>query len=516
MARLGFKSGNMSMSTTDPMFQLGLMLGQGYADIWHSNAKKRQTKQAQEEYERMQAAGAGSGYVLDHMQNEADVKALANQPQSVQQAAVQGNMPSTDFLNNNKYDVGAGLKTNQPAQVSAKDRAINAIEAGINNQAIQNIRTESAARTPEQRAGLIPDAEKRFRAYANKKGMYSDVYDKVLGEIKQDQSRKADAFYQPQIYRGLYGYKDEKGNWVAPTNDTRLQAMQLASEYAKYNPDSAKAFMGAVHNQFSRQQQLADQKELISLRGAANIARDTNRAINRFTYNTNTKGAGGVRGNAYDPTKVANAGKRIQEIDAYIAEGGQLTPSLRQEYNAHRQYLDSVYGGGTPQGNETTVSTQGDGNTQPKQKTSDFVRGIFDSIDFGNFDDDSTIADGKKFTFDKGTQAAVDAMRKAGANNDQIFKAIDSTLAEKEAKGELPPGYREAFAHSMERKTQKELNDEAIEAKRKRDLELDMTLHPEKYGIDSFGGVKYVADAIANGKPLFDLAGNTGKAGRKA
>ena len=55
----------------------------------------------------------------------------------------------------------------------------------------------------------------------------------------------------------------------------------------------------------------------------------------------------------------------------------------------------------------------------------------------------------------------------------------------------------------MNRKTDRELTEEAITKKEEDARRLDMQLHPDKYGIDPMSGVKRVANAIAYGKPLF-------------
>lgn len=344
---------------------------------------------------------------------------------------------------------------------------------------------------------------------ARKQGIHSRVWDERKDGIQRDIVDNANAFYLPQIQAKLYGTKDNPA-----TTDSILEGMNLLSELGKYSPDAAKAYQALAVNGLQGQANFERQKELQQIRANNQAVADARRLQNRIDYRNATanltNNRGGSKGISYDPTKVANAGKRIQEIDEIVRDGGELTPGLRQEYNSHREYLNSVYAGQTGNqpsvANNTTTNAPGPAQ-QPQQKASDVVRGIFDSIDYGNYDDDK-LADGKKFNFIKGTQAAVDTMRNAGANDDQIFKAIDATLAQKEKAGELPAGYREDFAHSMGRKTNKELNDEAIAAQERKALELDMKLNPQKYGIDPFSGVKYAADAVANGKPLWNLAGN--------
>lgn len=351
---------------------------------------------------------------------------------------------------------------------------------------------------------------------ARRQGISSNVWNSRKEGLQRNVAQNAEAFYLPQIQQKLYG-KDAN-------TDSIIEGMGMLNELSKYSPDAAKAYQalavgGLQGNQkFEQQKELAQinanlRKEMEQIKANNQAARDIQRLQNRIDYRNLTAGLGNGK-NGYDPTKVNNAIKGIQEIEQIVADGGTLTPAMRQAYNMHRQYLDSLGGTSTTtQNNGATTQTttvQSQQQETQKQSAASNVRNIFDSIDFSNYDDDK-LASGKKYNFANGTQAVVDAMRNAGANDDQIFKAVDSMLAKKEAAGELPEGYRESFAHSMGRKTAKELNDEAIAAQERKARELDMQLHPEKYNIDPFDGIKYFADAVANGKPLWNLAGNYNK-----
>lgn len=353
-----------------------------------------------------------------------------------------------------------------------------------------------------------------IREQARKQGISSGVLADREAAIQRDIAQTANAYYLPQIQSKIYGTAEKPA-----TTDSILEGMSMLNELSKYSPETAKAYQTLAVNGLQGNRQFTQAKELAQMKADLQAQAEDRRLANNIRYRVATaglgRGGGGGRGSGgggggggrtrksagYDPTKVANAGKRIQEIEAYINENGQesLTPALRQEYNAHRRYLAEVYG---EDGNAPQTGTNGTGEGQGQQPTTgDKLRSLINNIDYATWEGDD-IEGGKDYNFVDGTQAAVDIMRKAGATDDQIFKAMDATLAQKEKAGELPAGYREKFAHSMDRKTDRELTEEALKKKEEEALELDKQLHPEKYDIEPLAGVKHFFDAIANGKPL--------------
>lgn len=258
----------------DPAFQIGLMIGNAYGNMWAANAKNRQRNKADD--------------IINEMQNQKEIERIANMRSASADNAAQaivndnaqrqatqaaGQITGLGNLGVNKgIDfMGMGAQYNDPYQLSAPsaldtlksslgtDRAVrNTIKATADNNAQQ------ASLTPAQRrnANWSPDyTETNVRNRLKQAGINKEVIDEKMPDVKSDIAQRARDVLLPSIMQNLYGTVDEQGNYKSPTPMDSMKAMIDLQTLAQYDPATAKMLSaGAISPKDIYNEQLYDKR----------------------------------------------------------------------------------------------------------------------------------------------------------------------------------------------------------------------------------------------------------------
>lgn len=264
----------MASNYIDPAFQIGMMLGDAYGNMWAANAKKRQ--------------GAKADDIIEQMQNQRAIQRIADARRAgisdedavqvitdkiAQQAGAQGatqatgmgqfNQPGIDFMGmgaqmaeqQDPYKLIVPSPLDQLKGAGGKEYSINkALQANQNALNKEKEAQAVLASNPTAQAAYNwnPDyTEDNVRKALRKAGLAKDVIDEKVGEVKSDIAKRAEAVLLPSIQKKMfYGYdtveKGEDGNLYPVHHDpdavSFMQAMAELETLKQYSPDTYKTY----------------------------------------------------------------------------------------------------------------------------------------------------------------------------------------------------------------------------------------------------------------------------------
>lgn len=264
----------MASNYIDPAFQIGMMLGDAYGNMWAANAKKRQ--------------GAKADDIIEQMQNQRAIQRIADARRAgiddedavdvitnriAQQAGAQGatqatgmgqlNQPGIDFMGmgaqmaeqQDPYKLSVPSPLDQLKGTGGKEYSINkALQANQNAINQEKAQQQYLSQNPTAQAAYNwnPDyTEDNVRKALRKAGLAKDVIDEKVGEVKSDIAKRADAVFLPSIQKKMfYGYdtveKGEDGNLYSVHHDpdavSFMQAMAELETLKQYSPDTYKTY----------------------------------------------------------------------------------------------------------------------------------------------------------------------------------------------------------------------------------------------------------------------------------
>lgn len=268
----------MTSNYIDPAFQIGMMLGDAYGNMWAANAKKRQGAKADDIIEQMQnqraiqrIADARRAGISDEDAVQVITNKLAQQAgaQGATQATGMGqlNQPSIDFMGmgaqmaeqQDPYKLSVPSPLDQLKGAGGKEYSINkALQANQNALNKEKEAQTVLASNPTAQAAYNwnPDyTEDNVRKALRKAGLAKDVIDEKVGEVKSDIAKRAKAVLLPSIQKKMfYGYdtveKGEDGNLYPVHHDpdavSFMQAMAELETLKQYSPDTYKTYAGQI------------------------------------------------------------------------------------------------------------------------------------------------------------------------------------------------------------------------------------------------------------------------------
>ncbi len=264
----------MASNYIDPAFQIGMMLGDAYGNMWAANAKKRQGAKADDIIEQMQnqraiqrIADARRAGISDEDAVQVITNKIAQQAgaQGATQATGMGqfNQPGIDFMGmgaqmaeqQDPYKLSVPSPLDQLKGAGGKEYSINkALQANQNALNKEKEAQTVLASNPTAQAAYNwnPDyTEENVRKALRKAGLAQDVIDEKVGEVKSDIAKRAEAVLLPSIRKKMfYGYdtveKGEDGNLYPVHHDpdavSFMQAMAELEALKQYSPDTYKTY----------------------------------------------------------------------------------------------------------------------------------------------------------------------------------------------------------------------------------------------------------------------------------
>ena len=264
----------MASNYIDPAFQIGMMLGDAYGNMWAANAKKRQGAKADDIIEQMQnqraiqrIADARRAGISDEDAVQVITNKIAQQAgaQGATQATGMGqvNQPSIDFMGmgaqmaeqQDPYKLSVPSPLDQLKGAGGKEYSINkALQANQNALNKEKEAQAVLASNPTAQAAYNwnPDyTEDNVRKALRKAGLAKDVIDEKVGEVKSDIAKRAEAVLLPSIRKKMfYGYdtveKGEDGNLYPVHHDpdavSFMQAMAELETLKQYSPNTYKTY----------------------------------------------------------------------------------------------------------------------------------------------------------------------------------------------------------------------------------------------------------------------------------
>lgn len=268
----------MASNYIDPAFQIGMMLGDAYGNMWAANARKRQGAKADDIIEQMQnqraiqrIADARRAGISDEDAVQVITNKIAQQAgaQGATQATGMGqlNQPSIDFMGmgaqmaepQDPYKLSVPSPLDQLKGAGGKEYSINkALQANQNALNKEKEAQTVLASNPTAQAAYNwnPDyTEDNVRKALRKAGLAKDVIDEKVGEVKSDIAKRAEAVLLPSIQKKmLYGYdtveKGEDGNLYSVHHDpdavSFMQAMAELETLKQYSPDTYKTYASQI------------------------------------------------------------------------------------------------------------------------------------------------------------------------------------------------------------------------------------------------------------------------------
>lgn len=516
----------------DSAFQLGMMLGNAYGNMWAANAKKRQ--------------GAKADDIINEMKNQQEIERIANMRSAPAENAAQavvndnaqrqaaqaaGQITGLGNIGVNKgvdyMGMGAQFAEPQDPFKLSVPSAIDALKSPLGKERALNNAMQATAKDYQQQASLTPEQRKasnwnpnytedNVRNRLKQAGINKEVIDEKMGDVKNDIAQRARDVLLPSIMQNLYGTVDEKGNYKAPTPMDSMKAMIDLQTLAQYDPATAKMLSTGVISpkeylniqtaKDKAAQDFQNKLTLASILEASKTARSTARggsgSRGGYTYYGSN---GGIKLGDY-----TNANKRLDEIRSNINAQFGLDPSsstynedfvramksvpqsTKNEYATLLQFTNRFSGGAGPYYSpqqESDYNQQGE-NASPKANLGNQVEAILASVDdWDNYNE--TLGASGAF------QQVIDLLRSNQVPESQIQDIVLGTA--KKQYGEGSP-YYEALAASMGVETEAE--------KRKRFQE---TLNPPEYNRGNTTGETWSAlgnffSKIVNGEPITNLA----------
>ena len=268
----------MASNYIDPAFQIGMMLGDAYGNMWAANARKRQGAKADDIIEQMQnqraiqrIADARRAGISDEDAVQVITNKIAQQAgaQGATQATGMGqlNQPGIDFMGmgaqmaepQDPYKLSVPSPLDQLKGAGGKEYSINkALQANQNALNKEKEAQTVLASNPTAQAAYNwnPDyTEDNVRKALRKAGLAKDVIDEKVGEVKSDIAKRADAVLLPSIRKKMfYGYdtveKGEDGNLYSVHHDpdavSFMQAMAELETLKQYSPDTYKTYASQI------------------------------------------------------------------------------------------------------------------------------------------------------------------------------------------------------------------------------------------------------------------------------
>ena len=241
----------MANNYIDPAFQIGMMLGDAYGNMWAANAKKRQ--------------GARADRIIEDMQNANAIERIANMGTVPAQNGDAGREYANKLIQQQAAGIGgvdSGINFGgDPNQYMAASMADIKTPSGGLEYSLANVDEDKkylAKLSPynQKLANWNPDyTEDNVRKELQRAGLAKDVVDEKVGEVKSDIAKRAEAVLLPSIRKKMfYGYdtveqtKDEQGN-VVPVNvhhdpdaNSYMQAMAELELLKQYSPEAYKTY----------------------------------------------------------------------------------------------------------------------------------------------------------------------------------------------------------------------------------------------------------------------------------
>ena len=261
----------------DPAFQLGMMLGNAYGNMWAANAKKRQ--------------GAKADDIINEMKNQQEIERIANMRSTPAETAAQavvndsaqrqaaqaaGQITGLGNLGVNKgvdyMGMGAQFAEPQDPFKLSVPSAIDALKSPLGKERALNNAMQATAKDYQQQASLTPAQRKssnwnpnytedNVRNRLKQAGINKEVIDEKMGEVKSDIAQRARDVLLPSIMQNLYGTVDEQGNYKSPTPMDSMKAMIDLQTLAQYDPATAKMLSaGAISPKDIYNEQLYDKR----------------------------------------------------------------------------------------------------------------------------------------------------------------------------------------------------------------------------------------------------------------
>lgn len=261
----------------DPAFQLGMMLGNAYGNMWAANAKKRQ--------------GAKADDIINEMKNQQEIERIANMRSTPAENAAQavvndnaqrqaaqaaGQITGLGNIGVNKgvdyMGMGAQFAEPQDPFKLSVPSAIDALKSPLGKERALNNAMQATAKDYQQQASLAPAQRKssnwnpnytedNVRNRLKQAGINKEVIDEKMGEVKSDIAQRARDVLLPSIMQNLYGTVDEKGNYKSPTPMDSMKAMIDLQTLAQYDPATAKMLSaGAISPKDIYNEQLYDKR----------------------------------------------------------------------------------------------------------------------------------------------------------------------------------------------------------------------------------------------------------------
>ena len=268
----------MASNYIDPAFQIGMMLGDAYGNMWAANARKRQGAKADDIIEQMQnqraiqrIADARRAGISDEDAVQVITNKIAQQAgaQGATQATGMGqlNQPGIDFMGmgaqmaepQDPYKLSVPSPLDQLKGAGGKEYSINkALQANQNALNKEKEAQTVLASNPTAQAAYNwnPDyTEDNVRKALRKAGLAKDVIDEKVGEVKSDIAKRAEAVLLPSIQKKMfYGYdtveKGKDGNLYSVHHDpdavSFMQAMAELETLKQYSPDTYKTYASQI------------------------------------------------------------------------------------------------------------------------------------------------------------------------------------------------------------------------------------------------------------------------------
>lgn len=254
----------------DPSFQMGMALGNAYGNMWAANAKKRQGEHAKDILEEMR-------------QQQIEEIANMNQPQAQQPqkaVSVTGTIPGYNGFDlkrgtilDPQFSLSSATPDGRSVQENAADELgmkrmgaypitaeqqaageqleklgqypLNVNASEQNAEVASNPQTvkqgqDGSANAPAAKLGFNPNfSADEFKRRANERGLNKEVIDMYLPDVQKEAAANARDNLLPEIMDGLYGYTNEKGEYVAPTPESYRNANEKLMLLRTYDPETA-------------------------------------------------------------------------------------------------------------------------------------------------------------------------------------------------------------------------------------------------------------------------------------
>ena len=99
---------------------------------------------------------------------------------------------------------------------------------------------DGSANAPAAKLGFNPNfSVDEFKRRANELGLNKEVIDMYLPDVQKETAAQVRSNLLPEIMDGLYGYTNEKGEYVAPTPESYRNANEKLMLLKQYDPDTA-------------------------------------------------------------------------------------------------------------------------------------------------------------------------------------------------------------------------------------------------------------------------------------